>query len=154
MALLGASRDAGLCREGDGTPNPFGMVFKRDGFLAPLPEPTTLPQWLTEEDLAIFVRAFQMSGFRGGLNYYRSLDRNWHLQRSLAGRKVEVPALYLTGEQDVGLSIPGMRELIAAMPALVPNLMPPVYIPDCGHWAPQEKASAVSHALVDFARSL
>ncbi|UIJ73004.1 alpha/beta fold hydrolase [Aurantimonas sp. HBX-1] len=152
--LFGASRDAGLRREGDDTPNPFGMVAKRDGFLAPLPEPATLPHWLSEEDLDIFVQAFRTSGFRGGLNYYRNLDRNWHLQRSLAGRKAEVPALYLTGEQDPGLSIPGMKELIAAMPALVPNLVPPVFIPDCGHWAPQEKPGEVSRALVDFARSL
>lgn len=152
--LFGASRDAGLRREGDGTPNPFAMVSRQEGLLAPLPMPRTLPRWLTEADLDVYVRAFRQSGFRGGLNYYRNLDRNWYLQRTLAGRKVEVPALYLSGEQDTGLSIPGMQELIAAMPALVPLLRDPVFIADCGHWAPQEKPEEVSRALVEFARSL
>jgi pimeloyl-ACP methyl ester carboxylesterase len=152
--LFGASWEAGPRREGDGTPNPFGMVSRRDGYLASLPEPAALPHWLTEEDLETFVRAFRASGFRGGLNYYRNLDRNWYLQRSLAGRKVEVPALYLTGEQDTGLNIPGMSDLIAAMPALVPHLRASVFIPDCGHWAPQEKPDDLSRALVEFAGSL
>ncbi|MGQ9367439.1 alpha/beta fold hydrolase [Azospirillum sp. ST 5-10] len=152
--LFGASRDAGPRLEGDGTPNPFGMVSRQDGMLAPLPMPARLPEWLTEEDLETFVSAFRASGFRGGLNYYRNLDRNWHLQRSLAGRTVDVPALYLSGEQDSGLSIPGMKEIIAAMPALVPLLGEPMFIPDCGHWAPQEKPADVSRALIAFARSL
>lgn len=152
--FFGAARDAGPRRVGDGTPNPFGMVSRENGLLAALPMPTALPHWLTEQDIAKFASAFQTSGFRGGLNYYRNLDRNWYLQRSLAGCKVEVPALYMTGEEDPGLSIPGMREMIAAMPALVPRLRTPIFIPDCGHWAQQEKPDEVSHALIEFARSL
>lgn len=152
--LYGASRDAGPRREGDDISNPFGMVTRQDGLLFSLPLPASLPHWLTEDDLATFVDAFCASGFRGGLNYYRNLDRNWHLQRSLAGQRVEVPSLYMTGEQDTGLSIPGMREMIDAMPALAPRLGAPVFIPDCGHWAPQEKPFAVSDALIGFIRSL
>ncbi|MCO5733640.1 alpha/beta hydrolase [Rhizobium sp. SSA_523] len=152
--LFSASRQAGPRREGDGTPNPFGMVSRQHGLLAPLADPTTLPDWLSEADLAHFSASFRRSGFRGGLNYYRNLDANWQLQRSLLGRMVEVPALYMVGEQDAGLSIPGMRQIIDAMPALVPHLRRSLTIPDCGHWAPQEKPREVSEAIIAFARSL
>jgi pimeloyl-ACP methyl ester carboxylesterase len=152
--LYGASGEAGPRQENDGTPNPFGMVSRRDGLLAPLPSPAQLPIWLTETDLDTFATAFAESGFRGGLNYYRNLDRNWKLQSSLNGKTVNIPALYMVGERDVGLSIPGMRELIAAMPGLVPMLKEPIFLPGCGHWAPQERPHQVSTAILDFARSL
>jgi pimeloyl-ACP methyl ester carboxylesterase len=42
--------------------------------LGSVPDPTTLPHWLTEEDLDIYVETFQRSGFRGGLNWYRNFD--------------------------------------------------------------------------------
>lgn len=152
--LFAAARDAGPRREGDGTPNPFAMVSRRDGLLAALPNPPALPAWLTEQDFRTFVTAFQETGFAGGLNYYRNLDNNWNLQRALAGRTVDVPALYLVGEQDVGLAMPGMRDIIAAMPALAPKLTKSIILPECGHWAPQEQAQQVSDAIIQFARSL
>ncbi|QDW35964.1 alpha/beta hydrolase [Bradyrhizobium sp. KBS0727] len=152
--LFGASGEAGPRRENDGTPNPFGMVSRCDGLLAPLPNPARLPIWLSKADLEIFATAFAESGFRGGLNYYRNLDRNWRLQAALNGKTVDIPALYIVGERDVGLSIPGMRELIAAMPGLVPMLKEPIFLPGCGHWAPQERPQQVSTAIIDFARSL
>jgi pimeloyl-ACP methyl ester carboxylesterase len=152
--LFSASREAGQRRGGDGTPNPFSMVSRGKGMLAPLPTPERLPPWLSEADLACYADSFSRTGFRGGLNYYRNLDANWSLQRSLSGMTVKVPALYMVGEQDVGLSIPGMREIIDAMPKLVPYLTQSLTIPDCGHWAPQEKPHEVSKAIIDFARSV
>lgn len=152
--LYGASGDAGPRQAHDGTPNPFGMVSRRNGLLAPLPSPAQLPTWLTERDVDTFATAFAESGFRGGLNYYRNLDRNWELQVSLEGKTVEIPALYIVGECDVGLSIPGMREIIAAMPHFVPRLKETIVLPGCGHWAPQERPQEVSTAIVEFARSL
>ncbi|TPP10363.1 alpha/beta fold hydrolase [Rhizobium glycinendophyticum] len=152
--LFAASRDAGPRQPGDDTPNPFSMVARDCGLLGPLPMPARLPAWLSEADLARYVAAFARSGFRGGLNYYRNLDANWNYQRALAGLKVQVPALYMVGEQDVGLSIPGMQEVIASMPRLVPELRKSVTIADCGHWAPQEKPDEVTAAILDFARSI
>ncbi|MCX5567984.1 alpha/beta fold hydrolase [Kaistia nematophila] len=150
--LYAASGDAGPRVPGDGTPNPFGMVSRKDGLLAPLPLPNGLPNWLTEADLQAFVAAFARSGFRGGLNYYRNLDRNWALQAALKGRTVDIPALYVVGDRDVGLSMPGMRDIIAAMPTLVPGLEPPLFLEACGHWAPQESPERVSAAIIEFAR--
>lgn len=150
--LFSASRDAGPRLERDGTPNPFAMVSRSNGMLASLPRPDRLPRWLDEEDFARYVDSFRRSGFTGGLNYYRNLDANWGLQRALSGLKVQVPAIFLVGEQDVGLTIPDMRAIIAAMPQIVPNLMASKVIPNCGHWAPQEKPEDVNAEIIAFAR--
>jgi len=152
--LFAASGDAGPRSEGDQTPNPFSMVSRDTGLLAPLPTPDVLPSWLTDAELDVYVAAFEASGFRGGLNLYRNLDRNWEMQQAFAGLKVTVPAFFMVGERDPGLAIPGMRDIIATMPALVPQLRTPVFLADCGHWAPQERPKNVTEALRAFVESL
>ena len=34
---------------------------------------------MTDEALSVFVNAFERSGFTGGINWYRNLDRNWKI---------------------------------------------------------------------------
>ncbi|WP_238594118.1 alpha/beta fold hydrolase [Burkholderia pyrrocinia] len=138
----------------DKTPNPFGLVSRETGFLDALPEPASLPGWLDGADFDTFVSAFKASGFRGGLNYYRNLDRNWELQAVFNGLLVQIPALYLVGEHDPGLAIPGMLDIIGAMPKLVPNLRDSRIIPRAGHWLQQEAPDHVNDALIEFLRNL
>jgi len=152
--MFAASGDAGSRKPVDGTPNPFGMVAKESGLLASLPDPGSVPAWLSEADLDVAESAFKQSGFAGGLNYYRNMDHDWELQASLAGMKVQVPALYLAGERDVGLAIPGMRELIDSMPERVPALCKSEFVAGGGHWLQQEKAGEVNTALVSFLSAL
>ena len=45
----------------------------RDRFPAPGP----LPGWLTEDDLGFYAGEFERTGFRGALNRYRNVDRDW-----------------------------------------------------------------------------
>ncbi|ONF97121.1 alpha/beta fold hydrolase [Sphingomonas jeddahensis] len=149
--LFAASGDAGPRQPGDATPNPFGMVSRDDGLLAPLPDPKELPAWLSEADLDVYADAFTRAGFRGGLNYYRNLDRNWQLQAALAGIKVELPALFIAGERDTGLQIPGMSEIIKAVPTLAPRIRAPLIIEGAGHWVAQERPDSVSAAIIEFA---
>lgn len=49
--LFAASGDAGARKAGDQTPNPFGMVSRQHGLLAPLPD--SMPDWLTAADLDV-----------------------------------------------------------------------------------------------------
>lgn len=150
--LFAASGDAGPRQPGDQTPNPFGMVSRRRGLLGALPD--SMPGWLTAADLDVYISAFATTGFRGGLNYYRNLDRNWQLQAAFAGLKVGIPALFMTGERDTGLAIPGMRDIVDAMPQLVPQLKENIIVPGSGHWLPQERPDIVSEALIQFARQI
>lgn len=152
--LFAAAGEAGPRWPGDATPNPFGLVSRAHGLLASLPDPVSLPPWLSETDLATYTAAFRASGFSGALNYYRNLDRNWSDQAEFADLKLEVPALYLVGERDTGLAIPGMTEIIAAMPRLAPKLRGVVRLPGAGHWLPQERPQEVSDAIIEFMKGL
>jgi pimeloyl-ACP methyl ester carboxylesterase len=152
--LYAASGGAGRREPGDGTPDPFGMVSRDAGLLGPLPLPASLPPWLTEPDLDRLTAAFEASGFRGGLSFYRNLDRNRELLAGFRGMRVEVPALYLAGERDPGLAMPGMRQIVDAMPALVPGLAGSRIVEGGGHWIQQEKPLEVNALLTEFLRSL
>lgn len=148
------SGEAGPRRPGDGTPNPFGFVPRRDGLLAHLPEPKALPAWLTTADLDSFAAAFAASGFRGGLDYYRNLDRNWEIQAAFEGLPIRIPALFMVGERDAGLQIPGMRDIIAGMHALAPSLEGSVTLAGAGHWLSQERPREVTDAVLRMARAV
>jgi pimeloyl-ACP methyl ester carboxylesterase len=145
---FGASGDVGP--RDDTTPNPFGMVSRQRGYLAALPDPVALPDWLTVADVDVFVQAFARSGFQGGLHYYRNLDRNWALQGAFSGMPISVPALFLAGERDTGLAMPGMQEIIAGMAQLAPDLRGSHVIAQVGHWLPQEAPEQVNGYLVGF----
>jgi pimeloyl-ACP methyl ester carboxylesterase len=146
----GASGSAGLRCPGDCTPNPFGMVAPARGMLHDLPEPDRLHHWLSSSVNAS-AASFRHSGFRGGLNYYRNLDRNWALQASLDGMQVNVPALFAIGSRDVGLSIPGMDGIIADMHRLVPRLQETVTVEGAGHWLHQEEPDVVNDLILSLA---
>ncbi|MFF4749331.1 alpha/beta fold hydrolase [Streptomyces sp. NPDC002514] len=122
-----------------------------EGFLGMFAEPETLPAWLTEEDLAVFVEQFTASGFTGGLNWYRNLDRNWELTAPWQDAPITPPSLYISGEKDVVRTFYAMDD---AARAIVPNLRGIVDVPQCGHWTQQERPEAVTDALLEFLRGL
>src|SRR6266850_2545659 len=73
----------------------MGMVPRDGGFLTHTVDPETLPPWLTDADIDFYAGEFTRTGFRGGLNWYRNIDRNWELLAPYAGAVVTVPALYV-----------------------------------------------------------
>jgi pimeloyl-ACP methyl ester carboxylesterase len=91
------------------------------------------------------VNAFKKSGFRGGLNWYRCIDRSWEESAGQTDR-IEQPALMITAERDVVLR----PEMAEGMTTWVPNLRKTVLVKGSGHWTQQEKPSAVNAAILDF----
>jgi pimeloyl-ACP methyl ester carboxylesterase len=130
-----------------------GMVPRKGGFLGPEP-PATLPAWITEADVDFYAGEFVRAGFRGGLNWYRNIDRSWELFAPWAGAKVMVPALYIAGDRDLVLAFRGMDRLIPALKDFVPNLRQTIILPGCGHWTQQERVSEVNAAMLSFLKSL
>jgi pimeloyl-ACP methyl ester carboxylesterase len=122
-------------------------------FLDGLPRPAELPPWLTEADLATFVESFTASGFTGGLNWYRNIDRNWELTAAWQHAPIQVPALHLAGDRDLIYALPGTAALVAALPSLHPQMRDPIILPGCGHWIQQERPTEVNAALLDFIAS-
>jgi pimeloyl-ACP methyl ester carboxylesterase len=131
-----------------------GMVPRSGGFLGTRPAPSGLPSWITEADVDFYTMEFKRTGFRGGLNWYRNIDRNWELSAPWVGAKVTVPALYVAGDRDLVLSFREMAQLLPALKQSVPNLRDTVILPGCGHWTQQERPNEVNTAIVEFLRSL
>jgi pimeloyl-ACP methyl ester carboxylesterase len=123
---------------------------KGDKFLSGIDTPGALPDWLTEDDVAYYVKELASSGFRGGLNRYRNMDRDWEELPELATAKIEQPALFITGEKDPGRALAP----VDAMGPLVPNLQEVLVIPGAGHWVQQERAAEVNAALLTFLQGL
>jgi pimeloyl-ACP methyl ester carboxylesterase len=131
-----------------------GMVPRSGGFLSRTVEPATLPAWLTEADLDFYAGEFARSGFRGGLNWYRNIDRNWELLAPFANLRVSVPALYVAGDRDLVVAFRGMDQLLPNLTKFVPQLRASLMLSGCGHWTQQERPQEVNAAMLDFLRSL
>jgi pimeloyl-ACP methyl ester carboxylesterase len=132
-----AEAEARLASRG-AMPNMVEMVFEGEPLGAPL---------LTDDELRVYAETFARTGFTGGINWYRNIDRNWETTPSLADARIEVPALMVTAEWDVVLR----PEMAEPMRALVPDLEV-VMIPECGHWTQQERPAELNAAMIDWLR--
>jgi pimeloyl-ACP methyl ester carboxylesterase len=109
----------------------------------------SLRPFMAEEELTIFVRTFEQTGFTGGLNYYRNIDRNWALTEHLAGRTIDCPSLFLTGSDDPVAKFMPADDLTAVLTDLREHIV----LAGAGHWVQQERPEEVSEALIRFIRS-
>ncbi|MEZ5376087.1 MAG: alpha/beta hydrolase [Acidimicrobiales bacterium] len=126
---------------------PHGAAMK-DRFHRPDP----LPSWLTEDDLDVYAEEFEHSGFRGPLNRYRNVDRDWEDLAAFRGASIQVPALFVGGDRD-GPTIWG-APAIEAFPQTLPHLHRSIILDGCGHWTQQERPAEVNAALLDFLGSV
>jgi pimeloyl-ACP methyl ester carboxylesterase len=149
----GAAAIRALAASG-GTAPSAGMLPRGSGLLRGTAEPPPLPPWLGEADIAFYAGEFARNGFRGPLNYYRNVDRNWELLAPFADVKVTVPALYIAGDHDMVLAAPGTAEYLANLRQFVPALRDIRMLPGCGHWTQQERPAEVSAAIIEFLRDL
>ncbi|CAN6468200.1 unnamed protein product [Victoria cruziana] len=87
--------------------------------------PQSMPDWLSEEDVQYYAEKFKRSGFTGGLNYYRNLNRNWEILAPWSGAKVTTPTIFIVGDLDIVYNTPG-------------------------HFINQERPHEISHHILDF----
>ncbi len=127
----------------------FGTVRERGGVLAGLPQDAPRSVMLTEEELQVFVTAFERTGFRGGLNWYRNAQSSWEWGEETKGQIVERPSLMVTAGKDPVLT----PELAAGMEQFVPQLSRG-HIEQCAHWTQQERPDELNKILVDWLMSL
>ena len=95
---------------------------------------------MENSELSVFVSAFESSGFTGAINWYRNLDRNWHLMANVKPI-IHQPTLMIYGEQD---TIPKSENLRS----IVPNL--DIVSLDCGHWIQQEKPEETNGSILKW----
>lgn len=140
----------------DGEPRPW-VVPEGKKLLDTVPEPERLPDWLTDADLDAFAADYARHGeraFTGGLNWYRNIDRNNELMTAFTGRRIDVPALYVVGEQDLVNAMIAPEAVEYLLKNLTPGLHRHVRLPETGHWTQQERPAEVTAALLDFLEHL
>ena len=145
-----------LAASGDARPAPDGgSIFTvppggrmRDRFVIP----DTLPTWLGQADLDAYVDQFEQTGFTGGLNRYRNIDRDWEDMTIWDGRPIEVPAVFIGGEHDAA-TVWG-ASAITRFDQTLPALWGSHILAGCGHWTQQERPADVAELLLGFLRSL
>jgi len=120
------------------------------GWLANTLDPVILPAWLTDADLDHMAAEFLRSGFRGGLNWYRNLDRNWELTAPWAGALIHQPALFIAGSEDPIIALGSGAAALQALPAMVPGLRRKLIIDGAGHFIQQERPQLVNEAIIEF----
>jgi pimeloyl-ACP methyl ester carboxylesterase len=124
------------------------------GWLANTIDPDHLPAWFTDADLDHMSEEFLRSGFRGGLNWYRNIDRNWELTAPWAGASIHQPALFIAGSEDPVIALGSGAAAVRAMPDTVPGLTRQLLIDGAGHFIQQERPQLVNEALVGFLEGL
>ncbi|NRA02648.1 MAG: alpha/beta hydrolase [Myxococcales bacterium] len=125
-----------LVETGDANP------FRRLAELEDLGEPL-----LSEEEIEIYARGFEKSGFFGPVSWYRNIDRNKELVPEIGVRKLDLPCLQIGAAWDRALP----PELASGMPALCSDLEMHT-IEACGHWTQQEKPEELSGLMLDWLR--
>ena len=121
--------------EPPGKPQPGMAMINLAKAGIPIGEPV-----MSDDELAVFVSAFESTGFTGSINWYRNLDRNWHILADV-NPIIQQPALMIYGDRDV---IPKFEKLAEFVPNVeVVNL-------DCGHWIQQEKPAETNQAILKW----
>ncbi len=102
-------------------------------------------QCVPADEVAHYAEVFARTGFRGGINWYRNLDRNREQHPEIGDGDPGVPCLMICAEWDPALPpafAAGMPDQIADLEMLT--------IPTAGHWVQQEAPGPVNAALVDW----
>jgi pimeloyl-ACP methyl ester carboxylesterase len=137
---------------GRGFSDPAASLFVEDGkgFLGDATLDRPLPDWLGEADLAHFIETYRKSGFRGGLNWYRNIDRNWELTAPWQGAQIRQPSLFIAGSKDSVITGLIGAKRVAELERVLPNLKQKLIIDGAGHWIQQERPEEVNAALIGF----
>jgi pimeloyl-ACP methyl ester carboxylesterase len=106
-----------------------------------------VPPFMTEDDVTVYVAEFERTGFRGGLNWYRNVDRNWELTADLDDRKVEMPALFMAGTRDSTMKWMSPEVMKGRVTDLRTQM-----VDGAGHWLQQERPDEVNRALLALLR--
>ncbi len=121
-----------------------------EGFVDRLPEPDGPPDWLSQGELDHYISEFTRTGFTGGLNWYRNLDRNWETTPELADAKITVPSLFIAGTADPVLAFTRADRASEVITGPYRQVM----IDGAGHWLQQERPDEVNATLLEFLNGL
>ncbi|KAH9946906.1 alpha/beta-hydrolase [Amylocystis lapponica] len=109
--------------------------------------------WLDERALALYVAEYAVTGFQGGMNWYRCMkDPRWtHDLGVFAGKTIAVPAMFVSGRKDWGVyQNPGALEKMRLEVCEKMDEEDVVLLEGAGHWVQQEQPEQVVEHLRRF----
>lgn len=119
-------------------PQPGMLMINLARAEKPLGEPI-----MNNSEQEVFTSAFKKSGFTGGINWYRNLDRNWHLLANV-NPIIQQPALMIYGDHDM---IPKFERLSNFVPNVEEVSL------NCGHWIQQELPEETNQTIIKWLES-
>ncbi|XP_039605456.1 bifunctional epoxide hydrolase 2 isoform X1 [Polypterus senegalus] len=120
-------------------------VCKRGGLLVGLPKDVPRSSILSESTLQFYVQQYEKSGFRGPLNWYRNVRKNWQWLCTKPMGKIQMPALMVTAGKDMVL-LPAFTK---GMEDLIPKLTRG-HIEECSHWTQMDRPAEVNKILIQW----
>jgi pimeloyl-ACP methyl ester carboxylesterase len=101
------------------------------------------PAFWDADDEELYVCTFSRTGFTGGLNWYRAIDRNWEVTAGVEDKTIDVPALFMIGSRDSTINWMSPEPTKHRIPRLRLETVDGV-----GHWIQQQAADEVNRALL------
>ncbi|WVZ59484.1 hypothetical protein U9M48_009614 [Paspalum notatum var. saurae] len=110
---------------------------------------TPLPEWFTEEDLDVYAKLYEKTGFRYPLRMpYRAIRK---IPTGGLDAKFQVPVFIVMGEKDYAFKFPGLEAALrgGAMDNFMPDLKV-TYIPEGCHFVQEQFPEQVNELLLAF----
>lgn len=107
--------------------------------------------WLTEQELQVFSTEYTRTGFQGGLNWFRCGMNGLNAREMTlyAGRKIDVPTLFLAGSSDwCPYQLPNALEKMSQQ--VFSDFRGCSFIEGAGHWLQQEQPEKTNALLIRF----
>ena len=141
---------------GEAPPGSFSPDAPRDASLLPeLPEPPAGPLgFLDQDDLDVYVRAFERTGMVGAFNRYRATGLDVATSADIVGATVDQPACFIGGEFDMVRTMIPRVDSFADPGSGCTDFRGSTIVAGAGHWVQQEAPAEVNAALEAFLASI
>ncbi|RYF88945.1 MAG: alpha/beta hydrolase [Chitinophagaceae bacterium] len=108
-------------------------------------------EWADDDYIKDTIRAFEKSGFLGGLNHYRGAQLTFDLMPAFKDALIRQPSIYIWGERD-GLCnfFHPKAPTVDKLSGVHPGLIKVVKLEGIGHFPHLEAPEQVSDELIEF----
>ncbi|KAJ6767129.1 BIFUNCTIONAL EPOXIDE HYDROLASE 2-LIKE [Salix purpurea] len=124
-------------------------IADKDKEIMDLVDPSNpIPSWLSSEDLAIYAKSYEKSGFDSPMRApYKGLHREFTIRNPV----VKAPVLLIIGGQDYFLKFPGIEDYLTS--GKVREYMSDLQIktlPEGSHFVQEQFPDQVNQLIIDF----
>ena len=124
-------------------------------YIDALPEAPPLPwSWLSKEDMDVFVKSYDKTGFLGGMNWYRAMDLRWAQRKPYEHKKNTVPYFLIAAEADTDIEAFHGDDPIGRLPNEYSDIREVAHVKKAGHMLQMERSDEVNALMLKFMSTL